>query len=155
MRIVNDQQVGTLTRHSAAHADSEVFPALVSGPASSSLRIGLKPYSGEHLLVIRAAHKVSHLTTKAHGQFSSVGRLNHFLPGVFAQKPCWQEVGCEFRFGMSRGHVDDEALERAIGHSLESFAHYLVMATVNEPRPHLFHEGEIMLPRCLNALRFI
>ena len=52
-------------------------------------------------------------------------------------------------------HVDDQALQFALGDPLKCVRHDLVMATRYEPRPHQLDEVQVMLLSGLPGLRLV
>ncbi|MFN9956478.1 MAG: hypothetical protein ACK55I_25550, partial [bacterium] len=99
----------------------------------------------EKLPVVFCRHQVTHLTAKTHRKLSRVGRLNDLGPRLIAHDERRQEIGRELRLGVPRRHVDDQALDVAIGYGLQVFSHGFNGPSFNEGRrvnvfPSVFQE---------------
>ena len=139
VRVVNDQQVSTFTRHRAADADSKVLTILISSPSPRALRVLPQRHVRKNLGVLLRPHKVSNLPAKVHRQISSVRRLNHFLVRVLAKEPARQKKRSKLTLRMSRAKVDDQSLQLTFRNLLKLLGHHRMVPPMNKPRPHLLH----------------
>ena len=155
MRIVDNQQISTLTSHRTTHTNGKIVPLPVGVPPTSSLRVARQGDAGENLSKIIRLYEVPHLTTKANRQFGSVCRLNDLLLGKSTQKPSRQEVRSELRLGVTRRHVDNQPLQLTFCNPFKGFRHDLMVPTTNKTGPHHLHKGQEFVLRCLLVLSLL
>ena len=77
VRVVNDQQISTLTGDSAANADGKILAFLIGVPTACGLAVLTQLHTWESGLKIFSADEVPHLAAKAHRQFSGMSSLNN------------------------------------------------------------------------------
>ena len=77
VRVVDDQQVGTLTGNRTANADGKILAFLIGVPAACGLAVLTQLNAWESRLKIFSADEVPHLAAKAHRQFGGMGGLDN------------------------------------------------------------------------------
>jgi hypothetical protein len=85
-RVVDQPQISPSTRHGAADADSEVFPAPVRVPSRRSTAV-LRDTDAEHHMVLRARIQVPRPSTEPLDQILRVARRDDALRRIAAEIP--------------------------------------------------------------------
>ena len=80
------------------------------------------------------------LTTESYGELPGRGRLYNFEFWVAPDHPGGQQGASEFRFGMPRGHINNDSFTFTRCHIIKFIGYNLVMGPLDKVRPHMLHE---------------
>ena len=163
MRIVDDDNITTLTRHLTTNTDGEVLTTFAGAPSGCGLTVLGQSHAGEDVFVgdtgvavvvfrLLTGDQVTNAATEPRGQRLGVRRLNDLLLREFAKKPRGEQPACQFALGMPRCHVDDQPAALASSDALEGLGHNVVVRAGDEIRPHQLHEVDKTAARFLDLL---